>query len=283
MRTDTIFYHLFLISHSLLFELLNQPIENAEGYEFISAEVKEKAFRFDGIFFPPAKDKSKPIYFVEVQFQKKPDFYWDLIAEISMYMQQYKPKQQWKAVAIFAKRSHDPGKLVQFEEMFDSGRIVRIHLDELAKRSATSLGVGIVQLVVAKPRDAIDLVENLTATAKVDEETLKLIETVLVYKFPKLSRQEIEAMFTIGDLKQTRVYQDAKQEGWQEGRQEGRQEGELQKAQSLVLRQLTRRLGKLDSRLTEAVEKLEISQLDDLAEALLDFTGVSDLEVWLKK
>jgi predicted transposase/invertase (TIGR01784 family) len=204
-----------------------------------------------------------------------------------MYMQQYKPKQQWKAIAIFAKRSHDPGKLAQFEELFESGQIMRIYLDELAQQETTSLGVGIVQLVVAKPRDAIDLVKNLTATAKVDEETLKLIETVLVYKFPKLTRQEIEAMFTIGDLKQTRVYQDAKQEGrqegWQEGRQEGRQEGELQKAQSLVLRQLTRRLGKLGSRLTNSVKKLEITQLDELAEALLDFADVSDLEGWLKK
>ncbi len=113
MRTDTIFYQLFVIRHSLLFELINQPIENAEGYEFISVEVKEKAFRFDGIFFPPDWDKSKPIYLVEVQFQKKLDFYWDLIAEISMYMRQYKPKQPWKAIAIFAKRSHDPGKLAQ--------------------------------------------------------------------------------------------------------------------------------------------------------------------------
>jgi predicted transposase YdaD len=57
MRTDTIFYQLFVIRHSLLFELLNQPIENAEGYEFISVEV-EKAFRLDGIFFPPDRDKS---------------------------------------------------------------------------------------------------------------------------------------------------------------------------------------------------------------------------------
>jgi predicted transposase/invertase (TIGR01784 family) len=287
MRTDTIFYQLFSLYHSLLFELLNQPIENAEGYEFISVEVKEKAFRFDGIFFPPAQDQSKPIYFVEVQFQKKPDFYWDLIAEISMYMQQYKPKQQWKVIAIFAKRSHDPGKLAQFEEMFESGRIMRIYLDELAQQEISSLGIGIVQLVVAKPKDAVNLVKNFVATAKVDEEALKLIETVLVYKFPKLSRQEIEAMFTISDLKKTKVYQEAKQEGRQEGRQEGwqegRQEGEHQKAKSLVLRQLTRRFGKLNSRLTNTVEKLEITQLDELAEALLDFTDVADLESWLKK
>ncbi len=68
MRTDTIFYQLFLTFHSLLFELLGEPIENADDYQFISAEIKEKAFRFDGIFIPDQKDK--PIYFVEVQFQK---------------------------------------------------------------------------------------------------------------------------------------------------------------------------------------------------------------------
>jgi predicted transposase YdaD len=88
-----------------------------------------------------------------------------------------------------------------FEEIFESGRIIRLYLDELVQRSTTSLGVGIVQLVVAKPQNAIGLAKNLVEIAKTDEETLKLIETVLVNKFPKLSRQEIEAMFTIGDLK----------------------------------------------------------------------------------
>jgi predicted transposase YdaD len=39
------------------------------------------------------------------------------------------------------------------------------------------------------------------------------METVLVYKFPQLSRQEIEAMFTLDDLKHTHVYQEAEQEG----------------------------------------------------------------------
>lgn len=86
MRTDTIFYQLFLTFHSLLFELLGQPLENADYYQFTSAEIKEKSFRFDGIFMPSREDK--PIYFVEVQFQNKPDFYWELIAEINIYLNQ---------------------------------------------------------------------------------------------------------------------------------------------------------------------------------------------------
>jgi hypothetical protein len=84
MRTDTIFYQLFLTFHSLLFELLGEPVENANDYRFTSAEIKEKAFRFDGIFIPEREDK--PIYFVEVQFQNKPDFYWEFIAEINLYL-----------------------------------------------------------------------------------------------------------------------------------------------------------------------------------------------------
>ena len=59
MHTDTIFYQIFLTFHSLLFELLGQPIENAEGYQFTSVEVKEKAFRFDGIFRP---DRVKSLF-----------------------------------------------------------------------------------------------------------------------------------------------------------------------------------------------------------------------------
>ena len=105
MHTDTIFYQIFLTFHTLLFELLGQPPENAAGYHFTSVEVKEKAFRFDGIFMPNSEEKH--IYFVEVQFQNKPEFYCELITEINIYLNQYKPEQDWQAVALFAKRSLD--------------------------------------------------------------------------------------------------------------------------------------------------------------------------------
>jgi predicted transposase YdaD len=40
----------------------------------------------------------------------------------------------------------------------------------------------------------------------------------MVYKFPNLSRQEIEVMLELGSIKKTRVYQEA----WAEGREEGK-------------------------------------------------------------
>jgi len=36
---------------------------------------------------------------------------------------------------------------------------------------------------------------------------------VFVYKFPKLSREEIETMLGLSELKQTKVYQEAVEEG----------------------------------------------------------------------
>jgi predicted transposase/invertase (TIGR01784 family) len=266
MRTDTLFYQLFQTFNTLLFELIGEPVENAIGYKFQSVEVKEKAFRFDGIFCPT--DNAQPIYFVEVQFQGKPDFYWDLFAEIAMYLRQYKPQNNWKAVAIFGKRIYDPEKPKQYAEFFDLGRIVDIYLDELNDElfvNTESLALGIVQLIIEKPQNAANLAKKLIVNAKEQTEILKLIETVLVCKFPKLSRQEIEAMFTISDLKQTRVYQDARHD----------------EAQSLVLRQLNRRFGMLSDRLTQSIQTLEIGQLEELAEQLLDFSTIANLENWL--
>jgi len=92
------------------------------------------------------------------------------------------------------------------------------------------------------------------------------LESVLVSKFSKLSRQEIEAMFLVSDIKQTRVYQEAKQE----------------EAISLLVRQLSKRFGKLSNNYIETISNLTIAKLEDLGEALLDFANINDLKQWLK-
>jgi predicted transposase/invertase (TIGR01784 family) len=40
-----------------------------------------------------------------------------------------------------------------------------------------------------------------------------LIETVVVYKFPQMTREEIEKMLQVNDFRETRVYQEALEEG----------------------------------------------------------------------
>ncbi|CAN1213404.1 DUF4351 domain-containing protein [Tumidithrix helvetica PCC 7403] len=288
MRTDTIFFQLFQTFDRLLFELVGLPPEAAEGYHFTSVEIKEKAFRFDGIFVPDSLNKN--LWFVEVQFQKRAEFYWEFIGEIFLYLSQYKPEHDWQAVAIFAKRSVETKPPKQFRELFASDRIVRVYLDELPQDE--SLNLGIVKLIVAPEREAIALAKRLVERVGQSdrERVIEFIETVLMYKFPRMSREEVEAMFTLGDLKQTRIYQEAKLEGMREGeirgKQIGEQSGQLQGRQQglkqFAVKLLTRKFGKVPVKTVKRLEKLSAEQLEELAEAVLDFEKVADLDVWLK-
>ena len=85
-----------------------------------------------------------------------------------------------------------------------------------------------------------------------------------------MSREAIEQMLGLSELKQTRVYQEALQEG--------RQEGEV----SLVLRQLARRVGPISADVEARIRALSLPRLEALGEALLDFSEVSDLTAWLR-
>jgi predicted transposase/invertase (TIGR01784 family) len=310
MRTDTLFFQLFQSFHTLLFELIDRPIAEAEGYTFTSAEIKEKAFRFDGIFMPTANDK--PIFLAEVQFQPKEDFYSEFLAEIFLYLNQYRPIQDWQAVAIFAKHNSEPAPDKFCKELINLGQIKRVYLEDL-RQATNSHGIEIIQLILASEKKAPKLARNLAE--KIEQETntelrdnvVEFIEAVLVYKFPKLTRQEVEAMFSHSDLKKTRVYQDAvlegRQEGLQIGEQRGLQIGEqrglqigeqrglqigeqrgLVKGQlAMLLRQLTRKFGKISPRIKSQISKLSVAQLEDLAEAIFDLQSSADLSAWIKK
>lgn len=67
---------------------------------------------------------------------------------------------------------------------------------------------------------------------------------------------------------------------YQEILREGEQSG-LQRERSLILKQLTRRVGTLSPETTAQVEALAIETLEALGEALLDFTQPEELSRWL--
>lgn len=68
-----------------------------------------------------------------------------------------------------------------------------------------------------------------------------------------------------------------REEGRQEGREEGRQEGEL----AVIMRLVHRLIGEIDLDLEMRICQLPVERLEDLAEALLDFTSLEDLVNWL--
>jgi predicted transposase YdaD len=61
----------------------------------------------------------------------------------------------------------------------------------------------------------------------------------------------------------------------------GLQEGRSEEGRSFVLRLLNRHVETIAPELKTKIEALTIEQLEDLGEALLDFSSVTDLEAWL--
>jgi Domain of unknown function (DUF4351) len=72
--------------------------------------------------------------------------------------------------------------------------------------------------------------------------------------------------------------QRGRQVGIQEGLQEGRQEGEM----ILILRQIARRFGTIPPATETQIRSLPLSELENLGEALFDFSEISDMEDWLR-
>ncbi|MFO7089797.1 DUF2887 domain-containing protein [Arthrospira platensis PCC 7345] len=72
---------------------------------------------------------------------------------------------------------------------------------------------------------AISLIKQAQQTLppeSIQRDIIDIIETIVIYKLPQISREEIAQMLGITDLKQTRFYQEAFADGCQEGLQQER-------------------------------------------------------------
>ncbi|MEO0349695.1 MAG: Rpn family recombination-promoting nuclease/putative transposase [Cyanobacteria bacterium P01_A01_bin.15] len=279
MKTDSLFYLLFETAPSILFELIGQPAL-APGYRFSSVELKQTAFRIDGVFLPP-EGSNQPVYFVEVQFQKDPHLYRRLFAEVFLFLQKHPDVQHWRAVAIYPRASLEPNDHDAYDCLLQSNQCQRVFLDELDPSQSVTLGL--VKLIVEPASTAVALGKQLMQQAreqplpKLPTETiLNILETIIFYKFPHLTSQEVASMFAISDLKKTKVYAEALQEGLQEGRKEA-----LAQERALVVRLLKRKVGELPEANLLQVDQLSLMQLEDLAETLLDFDSLADFDAWL--
>jgi predicted transposase/invertase (TIGR01784 family) len=276
MRRDSIFYQLFRQYPALLFELLSEPPDRASEYIFDSIEVKETAFRIDGVFMPP--DRSGTIYFAEVQFQTDELLYERMLSEISIYTYRNRERfADWQAVVIYPSRSVEQSRTEMVREMLTSGRIRRVYLDELGEVEELTTGLGLMVLTTLEGADATTQSRGLIERSGGDRAMIDIVSTIIVYKFDNLNRDEVAAMLGI-ELEQTRVYQEAKAEGELIGEARGEA-----KEQALILRLLRRRVGNVSIDLEAQIKALPLAQIEELGEALLDFNQMSDLVAWLDR
>jgi predicted transposase/invertase (TIGR01784 family) len=224
MKTDHIFYRIFKDLPETFFELWGAAPEQINDYRFDSVELKQTAFRIDGVFLP--QDPENPIYFTEVQFQKDPKIYLRLFSEIFIYLRDNEPDLRWRAMIIFRSRGIEPTarQRESVQPFLDSPLVRCIYLNELEVSETTPLGVQIIQLFVTHKKQLLERVTQLIRLVKqqFSEESyrlqiLNLLETIVLAKLPQMSRQELEAMFGVDDLRKTPFAQELIQEGKTEG------------------------------------------------------------------
>ncbi len=234
MKTDTLFYQLLQEFPWIFFELINKPETNLNAYEFIAPEIKQRSFRLDGLFTTKENFDNEPLYFVEVQFYPEKDFYDRIIPSIFLYFGQYKPvNSDWYVIVIFDCRNNDVTIPQRYREIANQ-RLSRIYLDEIENSEQTSIGNGILKLVVEPEKEAKQLAKNLISRTKnaledieTQKQVIKLIETIVIYKFPQLTIKEIEIMLNLPQIKETKVYQEALQEGLERGLEQGKLEQKM--------------------------------------------------------
>lgn len=158
--------------------------------------------------------------------------------------------------------------------MLASGRIVRVYLDELGEAAELPTGLGLMMLTTLEGDEAISAARGFIDRSQGNQGIIDAVSTIMVYKFSNLSRDEVDAMLGI-ELEQTRVYREA--------RAEGETIGEVNEAQSLILRLLKRRVGNISIDLEARIKTLPLAQLEELGEALLDFSQMADLVAWLER
>lgn len=234
MKTDSLFYRIFQSFPGIFWELIHAEDREAQNYQFASVEVKQTAFRIDGIFLPPENQPEPPIYFVEVQFQKDEVLYERLFAEIFVYLKQTNLENNWQCVVIYPNRKIEQARTARYQVLINSPQVTRIYLEEI-EWSINFIGIKALKLITESEKIAAEKAKELIEDtrkekieASIKRELVELIETIMIYKYSQYSREEIGKMLGLtSELKETRVYQEAKEEGREEGRAEGREEGKL--------------------------------------------------------
>lgn len=279
MQTDALFYHLFKTIPGLFFEIakLGYP---PKSYQFNSIEIKQIAFRLDGVFKPTEIELDLPIIFVEVQFQADKQFYARFFSEIFLYLKQYQPKEDWKAVVIFPKRSIDNGNTQHYKMLLDSPNVSRIYLEDF-KTATDNLYLQLIQMIISNQNDTLTVAKKLISEAQDNEQIvlLDLVESIMLYKFSDLSREEIKKMLDLStvDMTQTRVYKEAFLEGEHTGFLKGEHKGFLEGEFSLFYKLLETRFGSLPENILSRLKQANKERLENWAMALLSAKTLDDV------
>jgi predicted transposase/invertase (TIGR01784 family) len=136
---------------------------------------------------------------------------------------------------------------------------------------ATLARTDTAETLLARVADQVDKITEL-------EEQRNVSACVQLLAGLKFDNALIHRFFKEEVMQESVVYQEIIKRGVQQGLEQGKT-AEL----ALISRQLSRRIGSVNSQLQTQLQALSFAQLEDLGEALLDFSTEADLGNWLNQ
>lgn len=126
---------------------------------------------------------------------------------------------------------------------------------------------------------------RLLATLHLDPARMRLISG-FIDTYLRLSAEDeklLESEIATMESVQQEVVMEIVTSWMERGIEQGLQQGKQSEALTLILRQLPRRIGAINPQLQANIRTLSVPQLEELAEALLDFSQEADLVNWLQQ
>ena len=146
MKTDKLFYRIFLTQPSLISELIPEIPEDCQ-FDYSAPVVKEKELRLDGLLTPLGNDENLPLVFLEAQMQNDTEFYSRYFGGLFIYIHQYKVKRNWRGLLILNNRNQDLGSEIPYQNLLNN-QVQRLFLSDLLGQENISPNLAILKLIV---------------------------------------------------------------------------------------------------------------------------------------
>jgi predicted transposase/invertase (TIGR01784 family) len=260
------------------------PIDEPTDVQVLKTELIQEPIRADSLVFLQTDNQILHLEFETRPYSDPPiafrmlDYYVRLkrqyscaINQVVIFLQQTASEQVFVSEYTDANTRHSYRVIRLWEE--DSALLLSVPgLLPLATLSQTN-----------SPRTLLEQIATQIATIEEPTQQADLLACTQVLAGLRFEKDLIRQLFRKETMRGSVIYQEIREDGLLEGRQLGLLEGRKDEALSFLTRQLTRRIGPIASETREQIQTLSVEELEDLGEALLDFSEASDLTNWLNE
>lgn len=238
--------------------------------EILKPELHLEPIRADAVIFLKVGDKILHLEFQTTPKSKTPldfrmlDYYTRLKRQYGCEIEQ---------VVIFLQAT--TSEMVFNSQYVDTNTIHKYRVIRMWEEEAASLlaNPALLPLATLAKTDSPENLLTQVAAAVNTIESKKARDNISVctqlLAGLRFNRNLLKQLFQEDIMEESWVYQDILQKGEQKGKR--------REALELILRQLKRRFGNIPAKIEQQLPNLGLTQLEDLAEELLDFSQIDDL------